>query len=423
MSRWICIPCNITFTSRRALKRHQDCSRTHLLNINADPDVSARHQCSRCNKTFVRLHDLRRHNSEQHGDGKKPCARCNKVIRSGAPHQDALGGDCCGREASSLVASAAHSSHERATRETLQIAFVDKSIRSTDGSVCNYCEISFKELDSQARLRHAETHLRELTTGWECEHCQIVFQRGHDLMLHFRCAERAAHCGFDFEHKLLCYGHHPPPATEDVRWLDRDQDRRRLCVRLRSWESEQLQRYRMRTATLPGQTTQDDPTNARDRTDHGQRDYESLEDDDTDKCIPDDAPNDANSKLQVRQRSLPLLKGLLSFSAWDGVENTWDFNEDHLFSHEWNSKDKDLYREFLLLMRNLIRLKVDGEHILNTLQATTHNPGLFRRLFEWKQIAVLSKSVGTNCMVDKVALFLLEGICRDLGCEWLPGEE
>lgn len=58
-----CEKCDISFTEKRALLRHQRESEKHK---GGDPNASRVHQCSECGKSYKRAHDLRRHLDEVH---------------------------------------------------------------------------------------------------------------------------------------------------------------------------------------------------------------------------------------------------------------------------------------------------------------------------------------------------------------------
>lgn len=83
-----CDPCDKGFTTHRALLRHLRDQLSHR----AEADMEKfQFRCQQCGKAFVRASGLKRHSQEQHGNGKKPCLRCGKVVRVNATHKDLQG--------------------------------------------------------------------------------------------------------------------------------------------------------------------------------------------------------------------------------------------------------------------------------------------------------------------------------------------
>lgn len=372
------------------------------------------HKCPKCSRAFVRQHDLRRHASEQHGDGKKPCMRCRKVIRPGAPHQCLANANSPGGE---TTPSRSHSSFDEHTRDDFALEYIDQSIGSVDEYVCSCCAKPFEDLKGSVLPQHFKRHLSEMIAEWECSHCQLFFQHPYDLWLHDRWVEQHGQCGFDFEHQIRCTGHHPQTAINDESSGRRIQDRQAFCARLRSWEYEQFRFYRSKVTALAIQQIQDHSVASSKRTDRGEQDYEPTANAGTVRPGNTCMQGEASPRLQEYPAKLSLLNGLTHPLAWDGVKHVFDFNADHLYSPDWNSSDKHLCKQFLLLIRNLVRLKVNEEEILSVLQAVALDSGKLRRLFEWQQITVPSKTDGARIAVDEFALVLLEHLCRDLGCE------
>lgn len=91
VKKFRCGPCEQDFTTNRALLRHSRESKNH----SATQDAPTKgFECSQCRKGFARAWGLDRHVKEQHGEGKRPCVRCGKVIRAVTPHLDSTGRQC-----------------------------------------------------------------------------------------------------------------------------------------------------------------------------------------------------------------------------------------------------------------------------------------------------------------------------------------
>lgn len=72
---FVCYICNNTYEHKKTLLKHQ--------RTKHDPD-SVRFQCTVCGRSFTQDWDRRRHESEQHGEGKQPCERCQRLVRPDA---------------------------------------------------------------------------------------------------------------------------------------------------------------------------------------------------------------------------------------------------------------------------------------------------------------------------------------------------
>ena len=99
---------------------------------------------------------------------------------------------------------------------------------------CGYCHEAF-ELDQYRVLEHLRSHQTELNAASvTCDVCKISFVRTADLKYHEDAAKNDGNCGFGFEHRAPCSGHHP----------NRGRDRDRFHDRLRHWEQSQLRLFR-----------------------------------------------------------------------------------------------------------------------------------------------------------------------------------
>lgn len=262
-----CEPCDKTYTTERALQRHIRESRKHCGRI-------CHYRCRECSKQFVRHHDYRRHVSEQHGQGKVKCPRCQKISRPGAPHHNDHGKPCS-RETEAEIehgavgpyVSTATSTHKESDRRLPEdkaglvsvhnaisgsSSFSNKSpefptrVVDSERIVCNLCLKPFEECDSSALRQHLDRHLQDFQKGYECVECEIVFVHETALQKHLSSARHYSRCGLDFQHQSRCTGHHrrnrPGVAFE--------RDRFQFCVQLRELELTQLQVYLHRVNTL-----------------------------------------------------------------------------------------------------------------------------------------------------------------------------
>ncbi|KAK5122537.1 hypothetical protein LTR85_003800 [Meristemomyces frigidus] len=109
--------------------------------------------------------------------------------------------------------------------------------------LCVFCDKHFEE-DEQNLLAHLRQHL-DMFRGDKsntCVTCKIGFVHKADLDRHILSANIVRHCGFGFDHKDACTGHHRPERDHPTAELS-DSDRFRLCVQLRDWEQSQLRAY------------------------------------------------------------------------------------------------------------------------------------------------------------------------------------
>lgn len=247
LARWHCETCDVSFTFKRALQRHDRESATHSRNTDAPVYISSPHECAVCKQTFRREFDLGRHFAEQHADGKKPCSAWMGVIRPGIPHKDDSGNDCSGRAAEPTVTQM---EVDQVISNETRLSYIDEDVSSTTSSTCNYCRKSFQNQASEALRRHPNNHLVELTQWHECTTCDVFFQNSRDLELHRQWAESHGYCGLNFEHQGLCRGHRTPIIGDFENSQMQQQDRHAFCVSLRSWEYTQLKLYRQRVGEL-----------------------------------------------------------------------------------------------------------------------------------------------------------------------------
>ena len=109
-------------------------------------------------------------------------------------------------------------------------------------SLCVFCNEPFED-DYRSLLTHLRKHLDDLQgeSSHVCPICQVGFTNKHDLSKHQVMADITHHCGFQFDHKHPCTGHHRPTGLHCPDFVDAD--RFQLCVQLRHWEQQQLKAY------------------------------------------------------------------------------------------------------------------------------------------------------------------------------------
>ncbi|KAK3115382.1 hypothetical protein LTR53_005329 [Teratosphaeriaceae sp. CCFEE 6253] len=111
-------------------------------------------------------------------------------------------------------------------------------------TLCAFCDRPFPG-DEGNLMAHLREHLEALRGDQPhtCRACHIGFVHKADLERHRHKAETLAHCGFYFEHRRPCRGHHPPAADGPADVALSDRDSFLLCDRLRHWEMWQLRAY------------------------------------------------------------------------------------------------------------------------------------------------------------------------------------
>ncbi|RMY48767.1 hypothetical protein D0863_15313 [Hortaea werneckii] len=116
------------------------------------------------------------------------------------------------------------------------------TIPAKQTSICAFCNVPFED-DCRILLAHLRTHLEALRgeSSFSCDECKISFANKADLTSHQASAQSRRHCGFTFDHKHPCTGHHRPAGLHCPDLADAD--RFQLCVRLRHWEQSQLKAY------------------------------------------------------------------------------------------------------------------------------------------------------------------------------------
>lgn len=107
--------------------------------------------------------------------------------------------------------------------------------------VCPICSKSFGHTVEEVRT-HLDLHYQSNEREHECDKCQIGFDHQADLDLHLLNADNGS-CGFPFEHRQKCTGHHPP--THDQLSMSDADDAKLYSYRLRNWEQSQLREYRI----------------------------------------------------------------------------------------------------------------------------------------------------------------------------------
>lgn len=279
-----CEPCNRSFTEHKSLLRHQRENRKHR-----DPalDLVPEFACEPCEQTFARAYDLERHNKEQHQDGKAPCPRCGKQIRPNTPHKNSLGAQCRKQEEKATAQGPIVTSGELKVDLSCPLAIPDNSRDSVMEALsqqlsctsiakdprdaaacrkqqvrgkgdnrklpCGLCGTKFETDETQILLKHLADHFNTFdgdSNRRRCKSCEISFVHESDLKRHEASAAKGD-CGFAFEHKSSCPGHHPPGRHHvDPSELNSDDDRFDFAYRLRTWEHAQLKGFRLSVKTL-----------------------------------------------------------------------------------------------------------------------------------------------------------------------------
>ncbi|KAK4554259.1 hypothetical protein LTR86_008787 [Recurvomyces mirabilis] len=131
----------------------------------------------------------------------------------------------------------------------LQKDGIIKTIPVRPPLMCVFCNQPFPQ-DERALMPHLRQHLA-LFRGEQanqCTECQIWFVHKKDFELHKVNASTIGHCGYHFEHKTTCSGHHPPERNVSSDLSDRDKFMMR--EQLRHWEQSQLHLYMQEIARL-----------------------------------------------------------------------------------------------------------------------------------------------------------------------------
>ena len=176
----------------------------------------------------MRERDERRHESEQHGNGKKPCQRCGKLSRRNVPHKDEAGVVC--REVD-VMSTLRKRSSPRVRRNNDIVAVRRPYNLRTNHWICTVCRTGFQLDEIEDLFNHLKSHFNGYKAAHRCVECEISFAYRPDLERHLLLA-KDGDCGFKFHHSRSCSVHHPP-----------EDDRSGMLYRLRSWEQNQLQSY------------------------------------------------------------------------------------------------------------------------------------------------------------------------------------
>lgn len=294
-----CDPCDQGFTTKRALLRHTREDSTHCATANI---ARASFECRECFQTFARASGLARHYREQHGQGKGPCSRCGKAVRSSAPHKNPEGESCVaklfdipedacedkvvklddpsqdssqnieglvdvddqlcqgmcfmGLASSEQMQADGSDSPQLAVKEKVPPSVLKKEVRlaTSRSMICGICQQNFELYSESALFGHLKAHLEDLSDAQHvCNVCQIAFVHRKDFERHMQSAAEGD-CGSSFAHKSFCNGHHDPcpeswlisageersPILHDCHAED---DRNRFHRQLREWEMAQLRLY------------------------------------------------------------------------------------------------------------------------------------------------------------------------------------
>lgn len=125
-------------------------------------------------------------------------------------------------------------------------------VGSSSGSIlCGICRKEFHPSRPEALIAHLAAHFDLRYYHHRCQRCEINFVCEVDLRRHLSSARRHRLCGYMFEHKQPCAGHHPPRRRRNSKHesegrrrysLMRQNDDARFdfCFRLRDWEQLQL---------------------------------------------------------------------------------------------------------------------------------------------------------------------------------------
>lgn len=99
---------------------------------------------------------------------------------------------------------------------------------------CGICAKPFDARHPASLFAHLSAHFDQRYDFNKCGQCLINFVCRKDLQTHLLNVTRHHDCGFMFEHRQSCPGHHPPLAT------GKDGKRFDFCYRLPHWEHAQL---------------------------------------------------------------------------------------------------------------------------------------------------------------------------------------
>lgn len=104
---------------------------------------------------------------------------------------------------------------------------------------CHICQ-KYVNNNGASILAHIKGHQGHFADH-QCNTCEVGFQHAEDLLYHLKCAaEPRPHCGFKFEHAVVCNGHHPPEPYQPPESYP-DHDRFKLGYFARNWEGLALQ--------------------------------------------------------------------------------------------------------------------------------------------------------------------------------------
>ena len=260
-------PCNRTFTTKKALLRHLRESSKHC-----NEASTTKFHCSLCPKLFSRAYDRKRHETEQHDNGKRICKGCGKLTRPNAHNENDASAKCNGyvdSKSTPTLQQAVENSHLEYTLDRNFIAKISGNFHQTTHAIpeiekvglrqycvcdnkcflkfaqqkrdldpfvvpeevyskvaslqksnarnttrsieCSICHLTFESGHHVTLFKHLSDHFRTFAGGHSCEQCQVSFVHKKDLQIHQESAA-AGSCGFKFKHIEPCTGHHAPPS-------------------------------------------------------------------------------------------------------------------------------------------------------------------------------------------------------------------
>lgn len=274
LERYKCDECEQSFNSKRALMRHLRQNKRHIGATSKDRPFKCRN--NGFNMTFVRSYDRQRHerNNHPHLNPHRPKEDEQAWLRSGKTKVESTASQSQKNSKALVVLSKAISTKN--PRQTIESDFTpaphglpDDIQQPSDSAEldviviqhrrknkwkagktplmipCGLCRKPFQHDDLKGLSKHIAEHMDGFREEYSCNVCRISFISESDLRAHEISAQKGD-CGFTFEHRVPCTGHHPPSGSNG----SEESDRFDFCYRLTNWEQSQVRAYRISVASL-----------------------------------------------------------------------------------------------------------------------------------------------------------------------------